>query len=107
MHKHKIKILEVKKSWLGVGEDEAGEVEVGLDLGLEEGHSATCRLGRDPVGYSVEDSDEDSDEECGAVTHTCAHVFLGFQDGGGHTQDIATDFPTQHTVQDTDMDILT
>ena len=58
VHKHKIKISEVKKSW--VGEEEA---EVGQDPGQEEDHSATYRLGRDPVGYSVEGSDEDSAED--------------------------------------------
>ncbi len=49
----KIKLSEVKKPWVGVGEDE-GEAEVGLDHGPEEGRSATYRLGKDQVGYTAE-----------------------------------------------------
>jgi len=96
VHKHKIN-LEVKKSWRGVGEDEE-EVEVGVDPGPEEDHSAIYRLGRDPAGYSgsAEDLDEDLAEDGGAVTHTCVHVFLGFQGGGGQIQRMAPD-----TAQDT------
>lgn len=44
--------LEVMKLWHGEDEEEVGEAEVGLgpDLGPEEDRSATCRLGRGPVG---------------------------------------------------------
>jgi hypothetical protein len=40
---------EVDGQWRGVG----GEAEDGLDLGLEEGLSATCRRGRDPDGSTA------------------------------------------------------
>lgn len=70
----------------------------GPDLGLAEDHSATYPLGRDPAGYtgSAGDLDEDLAEDGGAATHMYAHVFLGFQDGGGQIQRIGPD-----TVQDT------
>ena len=50
VHKHKIKISEVKRTW--VGEEEA---EVGQDHGREEGPSAIYHLGRDQVGCMVEE----------------------------------------------------
>lgn len=83
-------------------------MEAGRDPGPEEDHSATYRLGRDPVGYSasVEDLDEDLAEDGGATPtiRGSAHVFLGFQDGGGPIQDTGTDSPTQRTAPDTAQD---
>jgi len=97
----------VKKAWDGVGEEEAGEVEAGLDLGLEEGRSVTYRLGRGLVGCSasVEDLDEDLDEDLadgGAIliVHGFAHVFLGFRDGGGPIQDTRIGRHTRPTAGD-------
>lgn len=101
MHKHKNN-LERWKIWDGVGEAKA---VAGLDLGPAQGRSVTYRLGRDPAGCSASAEASDEDLADGGATPTIrgsARVFHGFKDGGGHTQDIATDFPTRRmVVQDT------
>ena len=93
MHKHKIE-LEVKRTWHGVGEVEA---EDGLDRGLEEAHSAICRHGKDPDGFSV--LAEDSADGCGATRIILGFAlgFRGFQDGGGHIRSINMDYHTRVT----------
>jgi hypothetical protein len=78
VHKHKI---EVKRTWHGVGEEEA---EAGLDLGLEEARSATCRRGKDQDGYSVLAEDLADGGGATLITLGFALGFRGFQDGGGH-----------------------
>lgn len=81
----------MKRTWHGVGEV---EVAAGLDLILEEGHSAIYRLGRDLDGYLVLAGDSDEGSADGGVAtriiHGFALGFLGFHDGGGliHNMDI-------------------
>ena len=72
----------MKRTWHGVGEVEA---EDGLDRGLEEAHSATCRHGRDLDGFSA--SAEDLADGFGVTRIILGFAlgFRGFQDGGGHT----------------------
>jgi hypothetical protein len=69
-------------------------VEDGLDRGLEEARSATCRHGKDQDGFSV--LAEDSADGCGLtrITLGFAQGFHGFQDGGGHTRNMDMDYRT-------------
>lgn len=75
----------------------------GLDLGLEEAHSAICRHGRGRDGFSVlaEVSQEDGG---GVLTRMYVQGFRGFQDGGGPPNN--TDCHTLVMDQDTGMDLL-
>jgi len=66
---------------------------VGLNPGLEEDHSATCRHDKDQYGFPAL-------AKGGGVIHTIigfAPDSHGFQDGGGHIHNIvgdSTDTPT-------------
>lgn len=54
VHNHKNKDSGGEEAWDGVLQGE-GEVDVGVDHGQEESRSAIYRLGRDLVGYTVEE----------------------------------------------------
>ena len=81
----------MKRTWHGVGEEEA---EDGLDHGLEEARSATCRRGKDQDGYSV--LAEGWADGCGLTRIILGFAlgFRGFQDGGGHIRNMDMDYHT-------------
>lgn len=67
-----------------------GEVEVGLDRGLEEDHLAICLLGNDQAGSLVLAGDLADGGGAIHIIHGFAQGFHGFQDGGGRIRLIFT-----------------
>jgi len=84
--------MEVTNSCLGdgVGEEEAGEVEAGLDPGPAEAHLATYHHGKDQAGYSAASAGDSVDGGDSLIIRGLARGFRGSQGGGGQTQHTTT-----------------